>query len=124
MAITLETILAGKLARTKRKFNIPSVGELELTKLPVNQQKVAAQAMAEKPETEEQAQQVEKVILNSVYQMLSGESNEEQAEKLLENLDELQISQIFSTGYYWIDLSVKNLEQTEKNSSSSQKSEL
>ncbi|MER2493365.1 hypothetical protein [Catenovulum sediminis] len=121
--ITLTTILAGEIARTKRTFNVDGIGELELTKLPVAQQKLAAQAMAKKPKTDKEAEEVEKVILNSVYQMLSGETNEQEAEKLLDSLDEVQISRIFSTGYYWADLTVKNLEQTEKNSQSSPKSE-
>lgn len=113
--ITLTNILAGEVARTKKVFNIEGVGNIELTKLSITDQKKAFNAMDKKPKNEDETQEVETTILNSVYYMLKGEHNPTEAKKLEDVLDDVQISQIFKAGYFWLDLSIDKLEQTEKN---------
>lgn len=117
--ITANDVLAGKLTRSKRRFKIDGVGEMELNRLPVSLQKQGFEQAIAKPTEEKDVAELETTIIRCTYALLTGQDEPEKAHQLLDVLDEDQIAVIFRTGLFWSDFSSENLEQTEKNSQSS-----
>ena len=119
--ITAHQIMAGELPTTKRTFDVESIGKIELHRLPSDKESEGkkALALAAKGEDNKAVDDLENFILNSIYYMLHGEfekaKSKVKTKSLRSKLDDNQISKLFSTGLYFMDLSPDNKEQTEKN---------
>ncbi len=109
--ITAEQIMAGKLPKTTREFNIPGLGKILLHRLPANKEVEAQKLYAS---SNPNYRKLEKITQNNTYYMLHGRFDEEEAAKLPSLMDVEQLGMIHTTGLFFTDLNQVNLEAIEK----------
>lgn len=110
--LTAAEIMSGSLPTTKRKFTVNTVGEVELYRLPADIEH-KTKVLLQDPKAN--GDDIEKAIPENIYYMLHGEFNSELAATLPSKLDTNQLTQLHTTGLFFIDLTQKNLESIEKN---------
>lgn len=110
--ITAEQIMAGMLPTSSRSFDVPSVGKLQLHRLPANDEAQAKELLGN---SEADPKKLEKTAQRNIYYMLHGRFDDKEAAKLPKLMDTEQLAMIYTTGLFFINLNQDNLENIEKN---------
>ena len=115
--ITLQQILAGKLAPVTDEFDIDGVGRVTLHQLPWHYESQFHQLLEkinDEPTSDDNAAMLD-LMLNNVCYMLSGQRDSTTAEQLSAKLSKDQLSQIHAVGLNFNHFRADTLEAIEKN---------